>query len=181
MLLSVLSARNRRGTERLVTPSGISRAANSVVSCRPSVSGHRSRSSKHTRGQSRETLVDYLAAWKLLPNVSRWVLQTVEKGYRIQFGAPPPPFKGIFLTLVSPKQALHLILVKRSDAARGSQRGTSQVTYVTMVPRGNETLRRGAILPASLLELCFFPRSWRRLHVLLSILVMTSPAPEVLP
>ncbi len=25
-------------------------------------------------------LVDYLAAWKLLPNVSRWVLQTVEKG-----------------------------------------------------------------------------------------------------
>ncbi len=25
-------------------------------------------------------LVDYLAAWKLLPNVSRWVLHTVEKG-----------------------------------------------------------------------------------------------------
>ncbi len=43
-------------------------------------------------------LVDYLAVWKLLPNVSRWVLQTVEKGYRIQFGAPPPPFKGLCLT-----------------------------------------------------------------------------------
>ncbi len=53
-------------------------------------------------------LVDYLAAWKLLPNVSRWVLQTVEKGYRIQFGAPPPTFKGIFFMLVSPKQALIL-------------------------------------------------------------------------
>ncbi len=53
-------------------------------------------------------LVDYLAAWKLLPNVSRWVLQTLEKGYRIQFGAPPPPFKRIFLTLVSPKQVLVL-------------------------------------------------------------------------
>ncbi len=53
-------------------------------------------------------LVDYLAAWKLLPNVSRWDLQTVEKGYRIQFGAPPPPFKEVFLTLVGPKQALVL-------------------------------------------------------------------------
>ncbi|KAI2646087.1 Gag-Pro-Pol polyprotein [Labeo rohita] len=31
------------------------------------------------------TLVDYLAAWKLLPNVSAWVLYTVERGYRIQF------------------------------------------------------------------------------------------------
>ncbi len=35
-------------------------------------------------------LVDYLAAWELLPNVSRWVLHTVERGYRIQFGSPPP-------------------------------------------------------------------------------------------
>ncbi len=43
-----------------------------------------------------------------LPYVSHWVLQTVEKGYRIQFGAPPPHFKGVFLTLVSPKQALVL-------------------------------------------------------------------------
>ncbi len=101
--LSVLSA------ESLATPSGISRAATSVVSCRSSMSGFRSSSSKHTRSQSRETpLVDCLAAWKLLPNVSRWVLQTVEKGYRIQFGAPPQPFKGLFLTCVSPEQALVL-------------------------------------------------------------------------
>ncbi len=53
-------------------------------------------------------LVDCLVAWKLLPNVSRWVLQTVEKGYRIQFGAPPPPFNELFLTCVSPEQALVL-------------------------------------------------------------------------
>ncbi|KAL0159545.1 hypothetical protein M9458_043270, partial [Cirrhinus mrigala] len=51
-------------------------------------------------------LVDYLAAWKLLPNVSAWVLHTVEKGYSIQFGAPPPPFEGVFPTVVGPKQAL---------------------------------------------------------------------------
>ncbi|KAL0201659.1 hypothetical protein M9458_004846, partial [Cirrhinus mrigala] len=40
-------------------------------------------------------LVDHLAAWKLLPNISAWVLRTVERGYRIQFGAPPPPFNGV--------------------------------------------------------------------------------------
>ncbi|KAL0176947.1 hypothetical protein M9458_029277, partial [Cirrhinus mrigala] len=51
-------------------------------------------------------LVDYLAAWKLLPNVSAWVLRTVEKGYSIQFGAPPPPFDGVFPTVVGPEQAL---------------------------------------------------------------------------
>ncbi|KAL0164212.1 hypothetical protein M9458_039965, partial [Cirrhinus mrigala] len=51
-------------------------------------------------------LVDYLAAWKLLPNVSAWVLRTVERGYRIQFGAPPPPFNGVFPTVVSPEQGL---------------------------------------------------------------------------
>ncbi|KAL0197554.1 hypothetical protein M9458_006094, partial [Cirrhinus mrigala] len=51
-------------------------------------------------------LVDYLEAWKLLPNVSAWVLRTVERGYRIQFGAPPPPFNGVFPTVVSPEQGL---------------------------------------------------------------------------
>ncbi|KAL0147310.1 hypothetical protein M9458_057385 [Cirrhinus mrigala] len=51
-------------------------------------------------------LVDHLAAWKLLPNVSAWVLHTVERGYRIQFGAPPPPFNGVFPTLVGPEQGL---------------------------------------------------------------------------
>ncbi|KAI2665989.1 Transposon Ty3-G Gag-Pol polyprotein [Labeo rohita] len=51
-------------------------------------------------------LVDSLTAWKLLPNVSAWVLRTVQKCYAIQFGAPPPPFDGVFPTLVGPEQAL---------------------------------------------------------------------------
>ncbi|KAL0172228.1 hypothetical protein M9458_032539, partial [Cirrhinus mrigala] len=51
-------------------------------------------------------LVDHLAAWKLLPNVSAWVLRTVERGYRIQFGAPPPPFSGVCPMLVGPEQGL---------------------------------------------------------------------------
>ncbi len=51
-------------------------------------------------------LVHYLAAWKLLPNVSQWVLHTVERGYKIQFGSRSPLFNGVFPTLVGPKQAL---------------------------------------------------------------------------
>ncbi|KAI2655953.1 Transposon Tf2-6 polyprotein [Labeo rohita] len=51
-------------------------------------------------------LVDHLAAWKLLPNVSAWVLRTVEKGYSIQFGAQTPPFDRVLPTLVGPEQAL---------------------------------------------------------------------------
>ncbi len=37
-------------------------------------------------------LVDYLSAWKLLPNVSRWVLHTVEQGYH---GAPAGTFQRV--------------------------------------------------------------------------------------
>ncbi len=55
VLLSVLSAWNRSGAESLATPSGVSRTATSVVSCRSSTSGHWASSSKLTRGQSWET------------------------------------------------------------------------------------------------------------------------------
>ncbi len=51
-------------------------------------------------------LVDYLAAWKLLPNVSRWVLHTVERGYCNQFGAQPPHFNMVIATLVGSDKAL---------------------------------------------------------------------------
>ncbi len=73
VLLSFISARNCSGAESLATLSGVSRAANMVVSCRSSISGHRSSSSNHTRGwpERLAPLVDYLAVWKLLPNVSR--------------------------------------------------------------------------------------------------------------
>jgi len=40
------------------------------------------------------------------PNISQWVLQIVEKGYRIQFGSRPPNFNGVLLTVVHPEQAL---------------------------------------------------------------------------
>ncbi len=54
-LLSVSSTRKRSRTERLAAPSRVSRAARSDVPCWSSASGHRASSSKHIRGQSRET------------------------------------------------------------------------------------------------------------------------------
>ncbi|KAI2645622.1 Transposon Ty3-G Gag-Pol polyprotein [Labeo rohita] len=50
--------------------------------------------------------VSTAATWKLLPNVSAWVLRTVERGYRIQCSAPPLPFNGVFPTVMSPEQGL---------------------------------------------------------------------------
>ncbi|KAI2657205.1 hypothetical protein H4Q32_021306 [Labeo rohita] len=105
---SVSSARQRSRAEELATPAGVSRTVSSVSSCRCAVTGHRASSShKSKAGLERLVpLVDYLAAWKLLPNVSAWVLCTVERGYRIQFGALPPPFNGVFPTVVNPEQGL---------------------------------------------------------------------------
>ncbi len=92
-------------TEKLAAPLGVSRAAGAAVPCRSYTSGHRICSSKHTRGQSRETdsLSTQFSAWKLLPHLSGWVLHTVEQGYR---GTPPPPFNGVITTLVGLEQAL---------------------------------------------------------------------------
>ncbi len=54
-LLSVSSAQKCSRAGRLGTPSGVSRAARSAISCLSPASGHRAIRSKHTRGQSRET------------------------------------------------------------------------------------------------------------------------------
>ncbi|KAK3512221.1 hypothetical protein QTP70_001105 [Hemibagrus guttatus] len=49
-------------------------------------------------------LSDNLAAWKLLPGVSQWVLDTIKKGYRIQFATHPPHFQGVLPTIISTHQ-----------------------------------------------------------------------------
>ncbi len=91
------------------------RTARSVVPCRSSTSRHRASCSKaHQRLTLTQrntlrrlvTLVHFLAAWKLLPNVSQWVLHTVERGCKIQFRSHPPLFNGVFPTLVGPEEAL---------------------------------------------------------------------------
>ncbi len=123
--ISVSSARKRSGAEMLATPSGVSAAASSAFSCRCAVPGYQTSRSNYTRGQSRETgsLVDYLAAWKLLLSVSPWVLHTVERGYRIQMGSPPPRFNGVNPTLVGPEQALVMEREVEYSLEKGGHQG----------------------------------------------------------
>ncbi|XP_067245130.1 uncharacterized protein, partial [Chanodichthys erythropterus] len=51
-------------------------------------------------------LVNFLVEWKLLPNISKWVLLTIKEGYKIQFGSRPPRFNGVLPTVVTPEQSL---------------------------------------------------------------------------
>ncbi len=70
------------------------RAVSSDASCRFAVSGCRSvrTTTYKSRDQSREAVTSsrILTAWKLLPNISRWVLQTIEKGYQYSSGLARP-------------------------------------------------------------------------------------------
>ncbi len=86
------------------------RAVSLDASCPFAVSGHRSdcTTTYKSKNQSQDsgTSSRILTAWKLLPNISCWVLQTIEKGYQIQFGSRPPRFMGVFSTEVAPQQVL---------------------------------------------------------------------------
>ncbi len=55
VLLSVSSAQKCSGAGRLATPSGVSRAARSAVSCQSPALGLKASLSKYTRDQARET------------------------------------------------------------------------------------------------------------------------------
>ncbi|KAL0186034.1 hypothetical protein M9458_017704, partial [Cirrhinus mrigala] len=85
-LTSVSSARKLIGAEELATPAGVSKAGSLAISCRSSVTGHRTSSSNNTRGHSRETgslsrlcgsvkTTIYYCQMYLL-----WVVHTVERG-----------------------------------------------------------------------------------------------------
>ncbi len=106
--VSVSFARKRSGAEVLATPSEVSRAAIPAFSCRCAFQDTELTAliTPEASPKRLAPLVDYLAAWKLLPNVYRWVLHTVERGYRIQFGSHPPRCNGANPTLVGPEQAL---------------------------------------------------------------------------
>ncbi len=105
-LLSVSSARKRSRAERLAAP-----FLGSLEQLeRPSPAGPPLQGTELAALSTPEVslerlvpLVDYSAAWKLLPNVSRWVMHTVEQGYR---GTLLPPFNGVTNMLVGPEQAL---------------------------------------------------------------------------
>ncbi len=104
-LLSVSSARKRSGAERLAAPFlGSLEQLEWPSPAGPLLQGTElaALSTPEASLERLVPLVDYSAAWKLLPNVSRWVMHTVEQGYR---GALPLPFNGVTPMLVGPEQA----------------------------------------------------------------------------
>ncbi len=74
------------------------RAVSSDASYRFAISGRRfdCTITYNSRNQSREagTSSRILTVWKLLPNISHWVLQTVEKGYQYSSGLARPRLWG---------------------------------------------------------------------------------------
>ncbi len=93
-------------------------------------------------------LVEFLTAWKLLPNISHWVLQTIEKGYQIQFGSRPPRFVGILSTKVAPQQVLVMEQEIKALLEKGaieyvshSNRETGFYSWYFIVPKKDGGLR----------------------------------------
>ncbi len=104
--ISVSSTRMRSGAEMLATPSGsLEQLVPRSLPCAIPGAELAALITPEASLERLDPLVDYFAAWKLL-NVSQWVLRTVERGYRIQFGSPPTRFSGVNSTLVGPEQAL---------------------------------------------------------------------------
>ncbi len=73
-------------------------------------------------------LVEFLAVWRNLPNISHWGQQTIEKGYQIQFRSRPPRFMGVLSTEVVPQQ----VLVMEQEAKALLEKGT-----IEYVPHSN--------------------------------------------
>ncbi len=81
--LSVSSAQKCSGAGRLATPSGSLEQLDRPSPAGPPLQGTElaALSTPETSLERLVPLVDCSAAWKLLPNVSRWVTHTVEQGY----------------------------------------------------------------------------------------------------
>ncbi len=52
-----------------------------------------------------EPLASLLSAWKAIPGVSSWVLETIEQGYLLQFARRPPAFCGVVQTFVQDNES----------------------------------------------------------------------------
>ncbi|KAL0187609.1 hypothetical protein M9458_014708 [Cirrhinus mrigala] len=89
-------------------------------------------------------LEDHLAAW------SQWALHTVERGYRIQIGSPPPLFNKVRPTLVGPEQALVMVqevnTQKEASSGPSSHRESGFYTrYFTVPKKDEERLRSRSV------------------------------------
>ncbi len=67
-----------------------------------------------------EPLASWLSAWKAIPGVSSWVLETIERGYSLQFTRSPPAFRGVVQTFVQDNESHVLRAEIRTMLAKGA-------------------------------------------------------------
>lgn len=70
-----------------------------------------------------EPLAIQLQAWKANPDVSSWLLKTIERGYSLHFAHRPPRFRGIIHTTVKGNEA-HVL---RSEIQTLLEKGATEV------------------------------------------------------
>ncbi|XP_073721072.1 uncharacterized protein [Misgurnus anguillicaudatus] len=93
-------------------------------------------------------LSESLAAWKLLPGISGWVISTVHLGYRIQFIRRPPRFNGVIFTSVRPERTQILLQEIQSLLMKGAiehvplpERESGYYSRYFLVPKKDGGLR----------------------------------------
>ncbi len=59
----------------------------------------------HPTTEQLKPLRQFISAWKVIPGISRWLLNVIERGYTLQFRHRPPRFNGVVQSLTSPRNA----------------------------------------------------------------------------
>ncbi len=59
----------------------------------------------HPTTEQLKPLRQFISAWKVIPVISRWLLNVIERGYTLQFRRRPPRFNGVVQSLTSPRNA----------------------------------------------------------------------------
>ncbi len=59
----------------------------------------------HPTTEPLKPLRQFISAWKVIPGISRWLLNMIERGYTLQFRRRPSRFNGVVQSLTSPRNA----------------------------------------------------------------------------
>ncbi len=59
----------------------------------------------HPTTEQLKPLRQFISAWRVIPGISRWLLNVIERGYTLQFRRRPPRFNGVVQSLTSPRNA----------------------------------------------------------------------------
>ncbi len=91
------------------------------------------------------TLATRAQAWKAIPGVSGWVMNTVRRGYSLQFARKPPRFRGVLASSVRSDDAHVLSAVVMNLLEKGAIEifppSQSEYSHYFLVPKKDSGLR----------------------------------------